>query len=169
MQEAAIPSNEQQRLAHLQNLNILDTPSEEKFDRITRMLCRVLDMPVAAISLVDENRQWFKSIRGLDLTETPRCTSFCAHTILEERTLVIPDALSDPRFANNPLVTDAPHIRFYAGHPLQMINNIHVGTLCVYDTKPREILSDDIQFLEDLSITVANELKAYMLKSFFTS
>ncbi|MBD2655356.1 GAF domain-containing protein [Synechocystis sp. FACHB-383] len=168
MQEAAIPSNEQQRLAHLQNLNILDTPSDEKFERITRLLCRVLDMPVAAISLVDENRQWFKSIRGSDLTETPRGISFCAHTILEDRTLIIPDALSDPRFADNPLVIDSPHIRFYAGHPLKMLDNIHVGTLCVYDTKPREMSDDDIQFLEDLSVTVANELKAYMLKSFFT-
>ncbi|MBE9204635.1 GAF domain-containing protein [Synechocystis salina LEGE 06099] len=168
MQEAAIPSNEQQRLAHLQNLNILDTPSDEKFERITRLLCRVLDMPVAAISLIDENRQWFKSIRGSDLTETPRCISFCAHTILEDRILIIPDALSDPRFDDNPLVIDPPHIRFYAGHPLKMLDNIHVGTLCVYDTKPREISDDDIQFLEDLSVTVANELKAHMLQSFFT-
>ncbi|AIE75745.1 MULTISPECIES: GAF domain-containing protein [unclassified Synechocystis] len=168
MEEAAIPANEQQRLAHLQNLNILDTPREERFDRVTRMLCRVLDMPVAAISLVDENRQWFKAIRGSELTEIPRRISFCAHTILEERTLTIADASADPRFIDNPLVTDAPHIRFYAGHPLKMVNNIHVGTLCVYDTKPREISSDDIQFLEDLAITVANELKTYMFKSFFS-
>jgi GAF domain-containing protein len=168
MQKAAIPANEQQRLAHLQNLNILDTPSDEKFNRITRLLCRILDMPVAAISLVDENRQWFKSIRGSDLTETPRCVSFCAHTILEDRTLVIPDTLSDPRFADSPLVLGAPHVRFYAGHPLKILDNIHVGTLCVYDTKPREMSDDDVQFLEDLAITVANELKAHMLKSFFT-
>lgn len=167
MQEAKIPPNEQQRLAHLQNLNILDTPSEERFDRITRILCRVLDVPVAAISLIDENRQWFKSIRGVDITETPRCIAFCAHTILEERTLIIPDTHADPRFADNPLVTGTPYIRFHAGHPLKMVDSIHVGTLCVYDTKPREISSDDIQFLQDLSITVTNELKASMFKSFF--
>ena len=167
MQEAEIPSNEQQRLAHLQNLKILDTPREEVYDRITRMLCRVLDVPTAAISLIGENRQWFKSIRGLDITETPRSISFCAHTILEERTLIIPDTHADPRFADNPLVTHPPHIRFYIGHPLKMVDNIHVGTLCVYDTKPRELSSDDIQFLQDLSVTVTNELKASMLKSFF--
>ncbi|GAB4216073.1 MAG: hypothetical protein OHK0012_17600 [Synechococcales cyanobacterium] len=167
MYTTAIPANEPQRLAHLQNLNILDTPSEEKFDRITRMLCRVLDMPMAGISLVDENRQWFKSIRGLDIKETPRCISFCTHTILEERTLIVPDAASDPRFLKNPLVIDSPHIRFYAAHPLKIIDNIYVGALCVYDVKPRDLLPDDILFLEDLAITVANELKAHMIKNFF--
>jgi GAF domain-containing protein len=125
------------------------------------------DVPVAAISLVDENRQWFKSIRGADITETPRCFAFCAHAILEEGTFIIPDTLADPRFADNPLVTHPPYVRFYAGQPLKMVDNIHVGTLCVYDTKPREISSDDIQFLQDLSVTVTNELKASMIKSFF--
>lgn len=167
MQEAEIPSNEQQRLAHLQNLKILDTPREEVYDRITRILCRVLDVQAAAISLVDEDRQWFKSIRGFDITETPRNVAFCAHTILEERTLIIPDTHADPRFADNPLVTHSPGIRFYAGHPLKIVDNIHVGTLCVYDTKPRKLLFDDIEFLQDLSVTVTNELKASMIKGLF--
>lgn len=167
MQEAEIPSNEQQRLAHLQNLKILDTPKDEVYDRITRMLCRILDVPIAAISLIDEDRQWFKSIRGFDITEAPRNASFCAHTILEERTLIIPDTHTDPRFADNPVVAYPPHIRFYAGHPLKMLDNIYVGTLCVYDIRPRELSFDDAQFLQDLSVTVTNELKSSMLKSFF--
>lgn len=167
MQEAEIPSNEQQRLAHLQNLKILDTPRDDRYDRITRMICRVLDVPAAAISLVDENRQWFKSIRGFDMTETPRSVAFCAHTILEERTLIIPDTHADPRFDDNPLVIYPPHVRFYAGHPLKIVDNIHVGTLCVYDTEPRELSSDDVEFLQDLSVTVTNEMKASMLTSFF--
>ena len=167
MQEAEIPSNEQQRLAHLQNLKILDTPRDDVYDRITRMLCRVSDVPVAAISLIDENRQWFKSIRGFEITETPRNVAFCAHTILEERTLIIPDTHLDPRFADNPLVTHPPHVRFYAGHPLKIVDNIHVGTLCIYDTRAREVSSEDVQFLQDLSVTVTNEMKASMLKSFF--
>ena len=167
MQEAEIPSNEQHRLAHLHNLKILDTPREEAYDRITRILCRVLDVPTAAISLIDENRQWFKSIRGSDLTETSRSIAFCAHTILEERTLIIPDTHEDPRFDDNPLVTHPPHIRFYVGHPLKIVDDFYVGTLCAYDTSPRELSSDDAQFLQDLSVTVTNELKASMLKSLF--
>ncbi len=167
MQEAAIPSNEQQRLAHLQNLKILDTPKEEAYDRIIRILCRVLEVPAAAVSFVDHDRQWFKSVRGLDITETPRSIAFCAHTILEDHTLIIPDTHADPRFADNPLVTHPPNIRFYAGHPLKMVDNIRVGTLCVYDTKPRALSFDDIQFLQDLSVTVTNELKSSMFKSFF--
>lgn len=167
MQEAEIPSNEQQRLTHLQNLKILYTPRDEIFDRITRILCRALDIPIAAISFIDEERQWFKSIRGLNITETSRGIAFCAHTILEERTLIIPDTHTDPRFADNPLVTHPPYIRFYAGHPLKIVDDVHVGTLCIYDIKPREISSDDVQFLQDLSITVTNELKASVLKSFF--
>jgi len=98
---------------------ILDTPKQEVYDRITRVLCRVLDVPTAAISLIDENRQWFKSIRGSDLTETSRSVALCAHTTLEERTLIIPDTHADPRFADNPLITHPPHIRFCAGHPLK--------------------------------------------------
>lgn len=167
MLKAETPPNEQQRLAHLQNINILDTPREDRFDRITRILCRVLDVPFAAISLIDENRQWFKSIQGADITETPRSTSFCAHAILEERTLIIPDTHADTRFADNPQVTHPPYVRFYAGQPLRIVDNIFIGTLCVFDTKPREISAEDIQFLQDLSITVTNELKASMYKNFF--
>lgn len=169
MQKAETPPNEQQRIAHLQNLNILDTPRDNRFDRITRILCRSLDVPIAAISLIDENRQWFKSIQGLDIAETPRSTSFCAHAILEKGIFIIPDTYADPRFADNPQVTGAPYVRFYAGQPLRMVDNIHVGTLCIFDTKPKELSSDDIQFLQDLSITVTNELKASMFKGFFAS
>src|SRR5690348_15365131 len=99
------PADEATRLAALRGLNILDTPPEERFDRITRTALRLFNLPVALVSLVDENRQWFKSCQGLAVTETERCISFCAHAILGDETLIIPDALSDPRFADNPLVT----------------------------------------------------------------
>ncbi|HEY0068747.1 MAG TPA: GAF domain-containing protein, partial [Chloroflexia bacterium] len=106
------------RLSALRRLNILDTPPEERFDRITRTATRLFDVPVALVSLVDENRQWFKSCVGLDMSETPRSMSFCAYAIGRDDILLIPDALQDPQFADNPLVTGYPHIRFYAGCPV---------------------------------------------------
>lgn len=168
MEEARIPENEQQRLAHLQNLHVLDTPVEERFERITRVLRRVLDVPIAAVSLIDDRRQWFKSIQGLESAETPRNISFCSHAILNDKTLVIPDTKLDPRFSNNPLVTGEPNVRFYAGHPLKIADNIRVGTLCVFGTKPRNLQPEDLQFLQDLALTTSNELKTSMLKTLFT-
>ena len=167
MIEAEIPKNEQQRLAHLHNLHVLDTPIEERFERIGRLLCRVLGMPMAAISLVDADRQWFKSVHGLDVKQTPRKTSFCSHAILSDETLVVPDARLDPRFSDNPLVTGESNFRFYAGHPLKITDGIRIGTLCVFDTKPRTLLPEDLQFLQDLAVTTANELKTSMLKTLF--
>lgn len=104
--EAKLPQNEEQRLAVLRQLNILDTPIEERFERITRMVCRSLKVPIAAISIVDESRQWFKSIQGLNASETPREIAFCAHAILRDELLLVEDATQDERFADNPLVTD---------------------------------------------------------------
>ncbi|HAV63057.1 MAG TPA: GGDEF domain-containing protein, partial [Verrucomicrobiales bacterium] len=115
MQAPAIPANEPERLAALRALGILDTPKEERFDRLCRLAARVFDVPIAIVSLVDSNRQWFKSCIGLEATQTGRDVSFCGHAILERETLVIPDARKDARFHDNPLVTGAPHIRFYAG------------------------------------------------------
>lgn len=115
MLEPPIPPDEQQRLAVLRSLHILDTPPEERFDRITRTAQRLFNVPIALISLIDAHRQWFKSCQGLPVSETPRGISFCGHAILADTPLIIPDALLDPRFADNPLVTGEPRIRFYAG------------------------------------------------------
>src|SRR5690242_10793544 len=108
-----VPEDEAQRLATLHSLNVLDTPAEERFERITRLACQALEAPIAAISLLDEDRQWFKSVRGLDMLETPRNISFCAHAILQDDVLAVPNAQEDPRFHDSPLVTGDPHIGFY--------------------------------------------------------
>ncbi|MFM5486675.1 GAF domain-containing protein, partial [Aeromonas veronii] len=118
MQSPVVPDNERLRLDALRRLAILDSPAEERFDRITRMARNMFDVPIALVSLVDENRQWFKSCCGLPVLETPRDISFCGHAILGEELFVVEDAAQDPRFSDNPLVTGEPHIRFYAGHPL---------------------------------------------------
>jgi PAS domain S-box-containing protein len=153
-----IPENEDQRLATLHGLQILDTPPEERFDRLTRITQRVLDVPIAIVSLVDSDRQWFKSCQGLDATETPRNISFCGHTILGDETFIVSDALLDPRFADNPLVAGAPHIRFYTGQPLKANNGSRLGTLCVIDFKPRHLSQADLDVLRDLAALVENEL-----------
>ena len=163
MQEPRIPESEVRRIATLQSLHILDTASEERFDRVTRMARRIFDVPIALVSLVDENRQWFKSCVGLDASETPRDISFCGHAILDDEIFYIPNASADPRFADNPLVTDAPFIQFYAGHPLQTPNGEKMGTLCIIDTKPRRLKKDDLQALKDLAAMVEQELAALYL------
>lgn len=152
------PADEATRLAALRGLNILDTPPEERFDRITRTALRLFNLPVALVSLVDENRQWFKSCQGLAVTETERCISFCAHAILGDETLIIPDALSDPRFADNPLVTGEPYIRFYAGQPLRALDGTKLGTLCIIDSQPRRFSQSDREALCDLATWAENEL-----------
>src|SRR5437660_3237533 len=114
----ALPADEPERLAALQALNVLDTPPEERFDRITRVAGRLFGVPIALVSLVDASRQWFKSVQGLAERETAREVSFCGHAILGDDAFVVPDARSDPRFADNPLVTGPLQVRFYAGQPL---------------------------------------------------
>jgi diguanylate cyclase (GGDEF)-like protein len=150
-----------QRLATLKSLDVLDTPPEERFDRVTRMARRMFGVPVALVSLIDENRQWFKSRAGLDATETPRNISFCGHAILGDDILLIPNALDDERFADNPLVTGAPNIRFYAGCPLRAANGDKLGTLCLLDTQQRDFDHDDKEALHDLASMVENELAAF--------
>ena len=127
MIEAELPVNEKERLVSLRNLNVLDTPLEERFERITRMVCRALNVPIAGISLVDEARQWFKSIQGITTSETPRSIAFCSHAILKDELMVIPDATEDVRFVDNPLVTGDPNIRFYAGQPLSLSADIRLA------------------------------------------
>lgn len=161
MIEPAIPVNEALRLATLKSLNVLDTPAEERFDRVTRLAKRMFRVPMALVSIVDEDRQWFKSVQGLDACQTPRNVSFCGHAILGDDIFLIENALEDQRFADNPLVLGAPHIRFYAGFPLRAPNGNKVGTLCILDTEPREFDSDDAAALHDLASMVEDELSAF--------
>jgi diguanylate cyclase (GGDEF)-like protein len=137
---------------------MLDTLPEERFDRITRLAARIFDVPMALVSLVDADRQWFKSRHGLDATETPREISFCGHAILQEDTFVVCDALKDQRFADNPLVVGDPSIRFYAGQPLHGVAGTKVGTLCLIDDKPRDFSEAEQALLAELAAMVDHEL-----------
>jgi diguanylate cyclase (GGDEF)-like protein len=157
------PIDENRRLAALRGSGILDTPAEERFDRITRIARRVFDVPIALVSLVDEHRQWFKSSQGLDAQETPRDISFCGHAILSPDVLVIQDARDDQRFRDNPLVTGPPNIRFYAGCPLALSNGELIGTLCIIDRVPRTLEGQDQAILRDLAKVVERELAAVEL------
>jgi len=158
-----IPHDEATRLATLQSLDILDTPAEERFDRLTRLAKRMFNVPIALVSLVDKNRQWFKSSQGCAMTETPRDISFCGHAILGEDTFMVPDALNDPRFSDNPLVAGAPHIRFYAGCPLKSLDGSKLGTLCILDIVVRELSEDDLTCFQDLAEMAERELAAVQL------
>lgn len=163
MKKPALPEDEKARLETLQLLNILDTQPEERFDRITRMAKRMFDVPIAVVSLVDANRQWFKSCVGLPVRETDRDISFCGHAILGSEVFIVANALEDKRFADNPLVTGEPNIRFYAGCPLQAPNGSKLGTLCIIDHKPREFDAFDVSALSDLAATVERELSSLQM------
>ncbi|GGA64109.1 GGDEF domain-containing protein [Neiella marina] len=157
------PDNEAARLVELRSLDVLDTPNEERFDRVTRMAKRVFDVPIAVVSLVDDDRQWFKSCVGLDASETSRDVSFCGHAILDSKVLLVPDALKDERFFDNPLVTGEPGIRFYAGCPLRSVSGGRLGTLCIIDTAPRDFCTEEMETLVDLASMVERELSAFQL------
>ncbi|MGS2742780.1 GAF domain-containing protein [Halomonas sp. LS-001] len=151
MQPPELPDNEAQRLEAVHQLRVLDTPSNDTFDRLTQLARELFDVPIALVSLVDNNRQWFKSHLGLDATETPRSMSFCAHAISTDQILVIPDTHDDSRFADNPLVVGYPHIRFYAGYPLRPLGNHVVGTFCIIDSQPRTFSAYEQRLLENLA------------------
>ncbi len=142
----------------LHSLRILDTPSEERFERITRMAKRLFDVEICLISLVDAHRQWFKSKQGLDVCETSRHISFCGHAINDEAVMVVDDARQDPRFSDNPLVLDPPFIRFYAGCPIHGPKGYRIGTLCLIDKEPRRFSPEDRATLKDLAAMVEDEL-----------
>ena len=154
-----LPPDEVRRLSALRALGVLYTPAEERFDRITRLASRLLGVPISVISLVDATSQWFKSARGLEATETSRAVSFCGHGILGDGTMVVPDARSDPRFSDNPLVTGEPHIRFYAGHPLRGPDGSKLGMLCAIDRQPRQPTPADLELLRDLAGWAESELR----------
>ena len=157
------PENENTRIDSLRALGILDTPPEERFDRLTRLARRLFRVPIALVSLVDENRQWFKACVGLAATETPREISFCGHAILGDDILVVSDALADARFHDNPLVTGAPGIRFYAGCPLRAPGGSKLGTLCIIDVEPRELDDEKCDLMRDLARMVEAEFAAVRL------
>lgn len=148
---APLPENEAARLAALHECRILNTLPEKVFDDITRLAAQICSTPIALVSLIDENRQWFKSKFGLEVADTPRDVAFFACAILQPQPLVIPDALKDKRFASNPLVTAAPYIRFYAGVPLVTADGSALGTLCVVDYVPRELTSAQLEALQILA------------------
>ena len=163
MKKPDIPIDEVARLNALRSLNILDSPSEERFDRLTRLTKRIFGVPIALVSLIDEDRQWFKSSVGLNVNETPRDISFCGHAIHGDDVFIIPDATKDQRFADNPLVLDEPYIRFYAGYPLKSLDGSKLGTLCILDRKPRSLSEEDLQTFKDLAAIVESELAAIEL------
>ncbi len=162
---APLPVDETGRLAALDKMRVTYTPAEERFDRLARMACRLLDVPIATVTLVDAERQWFKAREGTLKSEDDRAVSFCAHAILEPETLVVPDAAVDPRFADNPLVTGEPYIRFYAGHPLQAPDGSRLGTLCVIDRRPRAMGESDLEVLRDLAAMTESELRVSVLSA----
>jgi signal transduction histidine kinase/CheY-like chemotaxis protein len=157
--QAPLPDNEAERLAALRGLAILDTPPEPAFDELSALAAYICQTPIALISLVDEDRQWFKSRVGWAASETPREAAFCAHTILEPDLLIVPDACADERFANNPLVTAPPGIRFYAGAPLVTAEGHALGTLCVIDHRPRELSAEQTRALRALCQQVVAQLR----------
>lgn len=164
MKPAPIPQNEDVRLAALHDLDVLDTPQEERFDRFTRKLARVFDVPICLVSLVDEERQFWKSCEGLaaknpEDREAPRETSICGHVVADNEVLVIEDVLKDKRFANNPWLKERG-IRFYAGAPLRVDGGVAVGSVCVIDTKPRKVSDRDISFLQFVADEVMLEMKS---------
>ena len=158
MKPPVLPPDETERLDCLRSLQILDTPPEERFDRHVRLARRILGVPIALVSLVDADRQWFKAAQGLVATETGRAESFCGHTILQDSAMVVQDASIDHRFHDNPLVTEDPSIRFYAGAPLR-VGGRTIGTLCVIDQQPRNLGPAQIACLEDIAAMVEAEFQ----------
>jgi GAF domain-containing protein len=157
-QNAPLPADEVRRVRSLHALNLLDTEAEERFDRYTREACELLDVPVALVTLVDTDRQWFKSRQGIDVAETPRDQSVCAHAILGSEVLQVPDLSTDERFADNPLL-GASGLRFYAGVPLVLSDGSRVGTFCIGDHRPRNLDDEKLDQLRELAGSVQAELE----------
>ncbi|KPF72079.1 diguanylate cyclase [Bosea sp. AAP35] len=154
---------EQARLDELDRYDVLDTPTEEPFDRVTRLVCRILKVQMSTVTFLDGHRQWFKSRQGLVECETDRSVAFCDYTIRQNEPLIVPDTHTDSRFIDNPLVTGPPHLRFYAGIPLRSSRGQNIGTLCALDAQPRVIGADQIAILSDLAGVVTDALALRVL------
>src|SRR6266700_2520769 len=160
MVAAPVRASEPERLTALRRYCVLDTAPEPAFDRLTRVVRHIFDVPTVLVSLVDSDRQWFKSRIGLDATETSRDVSFCSYAVFHRDVLIVPDAMQDKRFADNPLVTEAPHLRFYLGAPLMTSDGFALGTLCAIDYQPRPCPTPaQIEVLRDLADTVVDALE----------
>lgn len=155
-----IPFLEAERLAALRRYRVLDTPPEQVFNELVFLARTICGTPIALITLVDADRQWFKARLGLDAVETPRSVAFCTHAILGHDLMVVPDAQRDARFRNNPLVTSPPFIRFYAGAPLRTPDDLALGTLCVIDRVPRVLSGEQKHALKSLGEIVVEQLEA---------
>lgn len=164
MIEAPVPENDAERLEALKNLGILDTQPEERFDRITRLAVKIFQAPISTLTLVDKNREWFKSCQGLPLRESARAISFCGHALVEEDMLIIPDTLRDVRFSDNPMVIGSPYIRFYAGVPVKDMAGNRLGVFCVKDLKPRELSLEEQEILHNLAAWAALELQVTQMQ-----
>ena len=154
-----LPKNEQERLRALRAYKILDTRPEDRFDELTELAAIICGVPISLMTLIDADRQWFKSKVGLEIQETPRAQAFCTHAIMQPGLFVVPDASKDDRFAANPLVAGDPHIRFYAGAPLVSGDGHLLGTMCVIDRKPRELTDVQLRALRILSRQVVYHME----------
>jgi hypothetical protein len=155
-----IPLDESERLAALHALNILDTPANALFDSLVTLASNLFNVPVAAVTLVDRERQWFKASCGLPARETPRDESFCAHVVADPVTTIVPDTLLDARFAENPGVTGPPHLRFYAGHPVVLAKGHCIGTVCIADTRPRQLSPQELDRLGQIASLAVNLIES---------
>lgn len=166
MQIAPIPDNEKERLEALHSLAVLDTNPEERFDNITNEAILKLKVPISTLTLIDKNREWFKSAKGVSNKEGDRSVSFCGHALLASNIFIVEDTLKDDRFKDNPMVVGKPYIRFYAGISLRDYKtHLPVGVFCIKDTKPRKLTLDEINILMDLASRAEKELNNKITQS----
>lgn len=147
MQTAPIPQNEKERLQKVMELGLLDSEQEERFDTITKEATKTFNVPISTITIVDEDREWYKSCQGLDIKEAPRAVSFCAYAMMTRDIFIVEDTLKDERFKDNPMVIGKPYIRFYAGASLYSPDGINIGIFCIKDTKPKNFLRQKYRYL----------------------
>ncbi|BBF68234.1 MULTISPECIES: sensor domain-containing diguanylate cyclase [Sphingomonas] len=159
----AITNDEPGRIAALRRYEILDTPTEGAFDKVTNLVRTLFGVPISAVSLIDKDRQWFKAIAGLDVQATPRSVAFCDHAIRQSDPLVIPDTQDDVRFRDNPLVTGDPGIRSYAGVPLRTPDGYNIGSLCAIDTRARDFPAEQMEIMKGLAAIVVEQMELRML------
>ncbi len=160
-----IPNNEAARLSAVKELAILDTPAEKRFDRITNLAIKLFAVPISTLTIMDSDREWFKSCQGLEKKEGPRAIAFCGHVVaMEKDVLIVEDTLKDERFVDNPMVTGEPHIRFYAGVPIFSLSDDRIGVFCIKDVKPRALSESEIYLLKTLASWVELEVNMVSLR-----